>query len=666
MFSQFKEVIEKRLQHLTETNNKLFVADVSSDLLWQTYIESFPEEERQGHTCNACRGFIKNYGKLVAIKNNQTLTIWNVDVPEPFATVVKNLHALVENAKVSSVFVPEFKKLGVDQNKQLLDNGNIVTWQHLFFELPKSWVHSGGSSIEAAQAIYRDTKNVFYRSLTEITDEAVQVVLDLIGQNSIYRGEEFAPMVVEFQALKTAFNELPESAKENFCWVESTTGQQATKRIRGTAIGTLLTDLSEGKDLDIAVAAFERIVAPTNYKRPAAVITKKMIEQAEKQIESLGLTDSLARRYAHLDDITVNNTLFVNRSIKKATGLLDTLKDSITVNPKSFTKTEEVTVDTFINEILPKADSIEVLFENKHQSRLMTLIAPVNPEAKGMFKWNNPFSWSYADALADGMKERVKAAGGNVDGVLRFSIQWNEKSDSICDLDAHAYEPMGGQHIFFSNYKGYPTPQSGMLDVDMIRPLGIGVENITWSDKSKMIYGTYQFQIHNYDDGHNTGFSAQVEVDGQIHEFHFVGNFKGTLSIANVVYSKDGFEVVPRLPSSTTVQSKKVWNLDTFQFQPVTMVMRSPNYWDGQKIGNQHLFFILDNAKNPDKPRGFFNEFLKDDLLQHKRVLETLGNKLPVTEPESQLNGLGFSSTSKEEVIVKVNGSFSRTVKIKF
>ena len=66
--------------------------------------------------------------------------------------------------------------------------------------------------------------------------------------------------------------------------------------------------------------------------------------------------------------------------------------------------------------------------------------------------------------------------------------------------------------------------------------------------------------------------------------------------------------------------------------------------------------------------RGFFNEFLKEDLLEHKRVFEALANKLQVdTKPhQSQLSGVGFSTTQRNSVIVKVKGQTDRMMKVTF
>ena len=384
----------------------------------------------------------------------------------------------------------------------------------------------------------------------------------------------------------------------------------AIGRIRNHSIGTLLVNISEGMDLDTAVKKYEQIVAPANYKRPKEIFTKKMLEDAKKIITELGYIDSLERRFATLADISVNNILFSNKdSAKRISGaddIFSVMEREVTSNPKKFSKIEEIPADKFVSEILPTANEIEAYFENKHVGNMVSLIAPKNEDTKTMFKWDNNFGWAYAGNVTDSMKERVKAAGGKVDGDLRFSIQWNEDGTDNCDLDAHCIEPNNYEIYFGSARRPSYSPTKGQLDVDIINPCGnIAVENITWADRKTMRTGTYIFFVHQYSGSARNGFRAEIEFDGQTYAFNYNKSMRygETVPVAEVRLSADGtFSIKEMLPSN--VSSREVWNLHTNRFIPVSVIMYSPNYWNEQEgIGHRHYFFMLKDCVNPEAPK---------------------------------------------------------------
>jgi len=439
-------------------------------------------------------------------------------------------------------------------------------------------------------------------------------------------------------------------------------------RIRNTAIGTLLTDISEGVALERAVASFESKVAPMNYKRPTALVTQRMIDDAKKTIEDLGLVSALERRFASVNDISVNNILFVDRNTKGKLkgGIFDELSGGIAVDVKTFAKVEEVGIDKFLSEILPRADALEVLFENRHNGNLASLIAPVDTTAGRLFKWDNGFSWSYVGDVTDSIKEKVKAAGGRVEGDLCCRLAWWNTDD----LDFHMKEPTDYK-IYFVNRRQLSTC-GGMLDVDANGADGQRpdpVENIAYESSAQMKSGKYELMVHQYSrrDTTDVGFEVEVEFGGK--KFNMVydkvvrdGEF---IKVADITYdSKTGsFAIETHLPSTQT--SKNMWNLDTQCFHKVNVVMLSPNHWDEQAVGNRQLFFMIDECRNDGVARGIYNEFLRSDLEGHRKVFELVGSKVKTQESDDQLSGLGFSSTKRDDVLLKViSGAFSRVIKV--
>ena len=682
-FTEMRNKLMENFNDMVKDVDHLFEVAVDKDELWNLYLDSFPAgtneiyRERRWHDCSCCRQFIKTIGNAVVIRNNQIVTIWDFRTDDStYQPVLDALSSFIKSHAVSDIFVSKFKKIGTLQNYEELENGKVQEWTHFYVELPDNLVDRSSRSEGDIKGGFRDTRNVFKRSLDEITMDAIDTIMELINSNTLYKGEEWKGALDEFKKYKKEYDKLTSDVeRDNYAWEQSVKAGIAIGRIRNHSIGTLLINVSEEMDLDTAVKKYEQIVAPSNYKRSKPVFTQKMLEDAQKKITDLGYLDSLPRRYARLNDITVNDILFSNKDAsKRISGAVDIFgelaKTAKGGNAKKFSKIEEVTIDTFINDILPTANEVELYLENKHSSNLASLIAPQNKDSKSMFKWGNNFGWAYSGNLTDSdMKDRVKEAGGSVTGDLRFSIQWNEDGRDNCDLDAHCKEADGFEIYYGSAKKPNFSRTKGQLDVDVIHPNGrIAVENITWANRNTMKDGVYKFFVNQFSGSVKNGFRAEVEFDGQIYSFDYPHSMRSgeNVMVAEVTLKNGEFTIKELLPSS--VSSKEIWGVKTNEFVPVSVICFSPNFWENvkNKVGHRHVFFMLKGCINDENPSGMFNEFLVQELYEHRKVMEALGSKMRVENTDDQLSGVGFATDKRAEVIVKVIGNVERVVKVKF
>lgn len=701
-FTEFKKVFQKNFVDMVKDADALFEVAVDKDEFWNLYLDSFPEgtnmmfRKRREYDCSCCRHFIKTIGNAVVIKDNKIRTMWGFTTGDTtFQPVVDALDTYLKSRAVTNLYVTKDKYIGVEFNFEHSTNTPIaLKWEHFNLLLPDKFVDKSQRSVGDIQGSFRDIRNVFARSLTEITEDAIQTVLELINSNTLYRGAEWKEILVRFLQYKRAYDKLPEEERENFSWENAKSAGNSIGKIRNHSIGTLLVDISNGEDLDTAVKKYEKIVAPANYKRPKAIFTKKMLEDAKQTIASLGYMESLGRRFATLEDITINNILFSNRDAAKrmsgGTDVFDEMMSEVSTPAKKFSRVEEIPVEKFITDVLPSARSVEVYLENKHAPNMVSLIAPKNPNAPTMFKWDNGFSWAYSGNITDSdITRRVQEAGGRTDGVLRFSHSWNyEGMRNASLMDLHVFLPGSSQphnikngkeiHDFYGNdervgwnhRRHYRT--GGIQDVDYTAPAPIGyipVENTTFPSMEKLPEGVYTFKIHNWRFRSPTtgGFKAELAFGGEVYQFVHEKPLenKEWITVAKLELRHGEWKILEMMECDS--RPIEMWNLKTNQFVPVSVIMYSPNYWDEQDgIGNKHYMFMLKDCVNPESPNGFYNEFLKNELTQHKRVFEALGGKMAVESVDDQLSGLGFSSTKRADLVVKVKGQTERVMRIKF
>lgn len=662
MFDKLKNQVQARLAALV-ANGPLFFVELDRDAVWKTYLDAIPVEFRQANACNCCKSFLRQFGGIVGIKDNQIITLWDFEFESAeYGDAVKALRAYVASLPITGPYFNSFEKLGTDRSP---DPKHSVVWEHFHMKLPRQFVKPE-AAIAPAVGAARDDRNVLLRSVNEITPNAVATVLELMAQNSLYRGDESKGLVEAFQRLQKAALAISVGQRENWAWVASGSVGSALCRIRNSAIGTLLNDLTEGRDLDAAVSAWERVMAPASYKRPTALVTPRMVEAARDRLNELGLTSALERRLLNDRDLTVANALHVYRPTSRATDVFSQLAQDAVVNPRSLTKVEEISIEDFITKVLPTSKAVRVLVENPHLGNFVSLVGPVDPSAPSLFKWNNAFSWSYAGEVASSVRERVKAAGGSVTGIIRVSLSWH----NFDDLDLHLIEP-DGHEIMYTN-KRIVSRCGGMLDVDMNAGGGTTrepVENITyqaWPTKE----GRYRVVVHQFShrEHADSGFEIEVEVAGELYNFVFAKNgpTRKEHPVVEFTYSrKDGVKVIGSGATVTRYNSTEKWGVKTGVWHQVSAITLSPNHW-GTDVGNKHFFFLLEGCKTDQRVRPFYNEFLREDLTVDRKVFEILGSKVEVQPSERELSGIGFDSTVRTHLFVEVEGTFKRVLKIKF
>lgn len=667
-FINFREVMNEHIKKNIFSKEKLFTTDVNVDEMWNLYLDSFPSQAnqifrmRREYDCSCCKNFIKTLGNVVAIDGEKLISIWDFEIEDPvFSIVTKAMSNYVTSKHINGIFLSTREKISTQKNfEKYLDK--ILTFDHYYAIVPKKFICN---KFEYNTLISRaiENHNMISKLLTKIPLQYIEIVNDLIQQNNLYRGQEWKESIKELLRLKKDF--LSAKDKRLFFW---NNWNNQTARILNTSIGTLLEDLADGKDLDYAVKSYEKIVAPENYKRPKPIFTQRMIENAKNTVAKLGYEDSLARRSATESDIPPEEFLFVNRDVKDK--FIESPLDMLTPNKKNnrsqkLDKVKSVHYEEFLKSYLPSAKNIELFFNKELSKNLVTLSAPQNSYAKSIFEWNNPIGWNYNGNFADSsIKQNVRKAGGKTDGVLRFSIQWNDgEMYNGTDWDAHAliHNFNCTEHI---NYNHKRFKDFAALDVDIVMPLRNepAVENIIFGKKTD---SCVTFYVHCFSKRSSLGFKAEIEFNGSIFNYEYNGNVKNGMEvkIAQVDFLNNK---IHHYATPINETNEKIWNLNTGTFVPVKMMFYSPNYWNEDKKGSKHLFFILKDCKTTDTFNGFFNEFLHANLKEHRRVFEALGAQCSYTPSDEQLSGLGFCLTKHDKVIVKINTSYEQIIELTF
>ena len=707
---EFNKKIQEQFDKMSKSG-KLFRTELTGSETWDIYLNSFTDEndpifrdpESSTHNCNHCKNFMRRYGNIVSInENNEIVSMFDIEIDGEYKDTAKMLSEKIKSSKIHEVFFETFDELnslpyesckksndkfllGVVKNVKrytkeeaelygVVKENEIRTFNHVHVSVATAFIDKTGKSLESITAIHRDAKNVFQRAMEEIPLATLELVRDLGAQGSLLDIDAHLYKINTFIPLKEAYDKLSEKQKDNWCWV--TSRDLPIAKFKNELIGVLCTELAEGVELNKAVQSWNKRVDPINYMKAIAPFTEKQKQDAAKFVEENGYVDSFNRRLATIDDIKVDEIKHINNGDGKLkeVSIFDNLKPTKSHQHKKneFEGVEEVGIEKFMKDILPSCTSVEAYLENSHSGNMVTMTTSNVEGSKPMFKWNNNYSWTFNGNIAgkSQIKDAVKENKGAVDGVLRFSIMWADGDGDNSDLDAHCNEP-GGNTIYYGDKYSYKT--EGSLDIDITNPNGHRsrnkkdvVENITYPKLEKMIDGVYKFKVHQFSDNNSKGFKAEIEFNGETYNYEYKKPlaYKQFVDVAYVTLKNGKFTIDHKLPE--THSSKVIYGLDTKQFHKVNLICLSPNHWGENNVGNKHYFFMLDKCKAETQIRSYHIENFNAELAKHRKVLEPLASTIMLSPEGDQLSGLGFNATVKDSLIVKLSGNFKRTIKIKF
>lgn len=667
-FLDFRFAVAEQFKKMSKFG--LLRADINGRELSERYLAAFMPEDnpmfraRHVHDCNCCKSFIRTVGNVVAFDSEGNLmTIWDDDMGAgQYGYVSRSLASVVRRAGIQGAFTHHSATAG--QMATFEGTGEAqIKWDHFSVSIPQQYVLTG-TAASNYENVVKGNYDVLSRSLQEFTPQTIETVLELIRENNLYRGAEFKRQLEDFYTILKHQLQAGESPSETAWQTIGKAIQQGNPstnpvfRIRNTSIGTLLIDIESGVPLDEAVRKFEAVVAPGNYKRPKPVVTKLMVDQAQKQIEAAGLENALYRQFAKPSDLPTEHVLFKSNNEVVNKSLFDGLAQN---TPKDFGRASAMSMKEFIDNVLPTAKKVELFFDNQLKGNLFSLIGPQDPTAKELFKWPNLFSWAYSGDVADSVKERIKNAGGNVDGFISCRLGWNNHDD----LDLWLIFP-DGSHV------NYSTSRRGgiALDVDMnngfTRELvNDPVEHIVFDNEAAARPGRYKLRVYNYNlrDLKNNTYELSIHQKGKT--FKHCDINPGYRNCSEFVFDIDSSHNVQCSSMSEDKVSQDVWGVKTNSFVEVDCFFKSPNYWSTE-VGNLHYMFALKDCKNPGAVRGFFNEYLKNELNDFRKVFELLGSKTLVEPKENtpQVSGLGFSSTQRNSLVFQVTSATKRLVRV--
>jgi hypothetical protein len=432
--TQLIESIRRTFRRSSEEKDVVLLVVQSCDNLYDSFLKNLDSpDDRQGYTCNACRRFVEQFGRIVAVQKDGTKVsaMWNPeDVPEKFQKAVRSLKKFVEACQIEGVFYTSESQWGIPKTGE---------WTHFSVRPTNQKKYAPKSALLTpfqAYAEKSEDRRMLLTAMYEFKIDVVKKAHALLSSESLYRGEKCLGVAEWFLQLHKSLDaEKNKDTRVNMTWYAVATAPPGYCHIRSTMIGTLLEDLAAGLPTEDASRKFSEKMNPLQYRRPTAAPSSGQIDAAEKIVEKLGIAKSLDRRYARLDEI---KALWTPRVVENNEGSKDGVFSHLRKDNKkkdvqpSGALTKPITWEKFRRTVLINADKIEV--EMTRAMDLYAFMTAADMTSPPIVQWDsaenrNPVTWYTYAAPTNPVNWNLESDGYcEVDAVTLFPQMWNDEN----------------------------------------------------------------------------------------------------------------------------------------------------------------------------------------------------------------------------------------------
>jgi len=316
---EYKKVLE-RLQevfdrNLSENDYKLFRTAGPKNEVNEAYLASFEPEHQQYHDCSCCRHFLQKFGSSVVINKDgvAVAAMWgtkNDFSQEEFPFYHNAINAMRSATLARSVISTLLETdngwgtYATYRDDVYHQNDEDIVFRHFNVIAPSKvlWNSAVKTPYQRSKAQYQNYINV-RRALGIYSMETLTKAINLQAADPAYRSNVIEAPLNWFYSLKQQLEGKGRRVKDNLIWRAVASAPDGFCHIKASMLGTFLDDIAAGRKADVIKRRFESKMDPLQYQRPQASPTKGNIQQGENIIRSLGLENSLLRRYATVDDV---------------------------------------------------------------------------------------------------------------------------------------------------------------------------------------------------------------------------------------------------------------------------------------------------------------------------------------------------------------------------